>query len=186
MYQDQNALKLAHRYLTQQVRPGSICVDATAGRGKDTEFLCRLTGETGHVYAFDVQQEALESTAARLRQAGLDATLILDGHEALLRYITQADVIVFNFGYLPGSDHSVRTQASTSTAAIQAAMQALRPGGCICMCIYYGGISGFEERDAILELLRSVDASRFTVMVQEFVNRPNCPPIFSCIECNEM
>ena len=58
-----NARHLAARYMEEILRPGDIAVDATMGNGKDTQFLCELVGETGRVYAFDVQEEALERTA---------------------------------------------------------------------------------------------------------------------------
>lgn len=45
-----------HHFLRDYIREGDICVDATAGNGGDTEFLCRLAGESGKVYAFDVQE----------------------------------------------------------------------------------------------------------------------------------
>ena len=80
-----NARHLAARYMEEILRPGDVAVDATMGNGKDTQFLCELVGETGRVYAFDVQEEALERTAARLEAAGLRAraTLILAGHETM-------------------------------------------------------------------------------------------------------
>ena len=48
-YYDQNALKLCHAFWRERLRPGMTCVDATAGRGRDAEVLCRLIGETGHL-----------------------------------------------------------------------------------------------------------------------------------------
>ena len=65
------------------LRPGDTVVDATMGNGHDTLTLCRLVGETGRVYAFDVQETAVASTAARLREAGVAdrATLIHAGHQ---------------------------------------------------------------------------------------------------------
>ena len=39
-----------------------FCIDATAGKGRDTALLCRLTGENGRVLAFDVQEDAVRQT----------------------------------------------------------------------------------------------------------------------------
>lgn len=44
-----------HHILEEYIEEGDICIDATAGNGGDTEFLCQKVGETGNVYAFDVQ-----------------------------------------------------------------------------------------------------------------------------------
>ena len=96
-----NARHLAARYMEEILRPGDIAVDATMGNGKDTQFLCELVGETGHVYAFDVQQEALDRTAARLEEAGLQerATLILAGHETMRENVPVSPrVVMFNLG----------------------------------------------------------------------------------------
>ena len=65
-YYDQNALKLCHAFWRERLRPGMTCVDATAGRGRDAEVLCRLIGETGHLYAFDIQEIGRASCRERV------------------------------------------------------------------------------------------------------------------------
>ena len=45
------------------------------------------------------------------------------------------------------------------------------------LCIYYGRNNGYEERDAILEYVRQLDHRAYTVLVVEFANRINDPPI---------
>ncbi len=60
----------AHELLTALVR-GQLAIDATAGNGHDTEFLARLVGRTGTVWAFDIQREALLRTVSRLREQGI-------------------------------------------------------------------------------------------------------------------
>ena len=105
-----NARHLAARYMEEILRPGDIAVDATMGNGKDTQFLCELVGETGHVYAFDVQEEALERTAARLEAAGLRAraTLILAGHETMRENVPVSPrAVMFNLGWLPGGTYAL-------------------------------------------------------------------------------
>jgi len=106
-----NALSLSHRFLAEHVRPGDLCIDATAGRGYDTAYLAGLTGETGRVLAFDIQQEAVDSTNALLRKRGLDriAQVHLDSHVNMERYAQPGTVrcITFNFGWLPAGDHSI-------------------------------------------------------------------------------
>ena len=90
-YHDQNALKLCHRYWQERIRPGMTCVDATAGRGRDAELLCRLIGEGGRLYAFDIQEEAIASTRERLAAAGLleRAVLIQDSHRRMASYLVR-------------------------------------------------------------------------------------------------
>ena len=55
------------RFITEQVQPGDICIDATMGNGNDTLLLCSLCQKTGHVYAFDIQEQALAHTRQKLR-----------------------------------------------------------------------------------------------------------------------
>lgn len=175
------ALTLAHAFLRKHVVPGSFCIDATAGRGGDTALLCELAGNTGRVLAFDIQQEAVESTRARLAENGLDqiGRVVLDSHANMAQYAQAAsvDCIVFNFGWLPGGDHGIFTRPESSIAAIEQGLELLKPGGVMCLCIYYGRDCGFAERDALLKFVSDIDFRRFTVITAEFCNRPNNPPI---------
>lgn len=164
-----------------QVPEGGIYIDATMGNGNDTLFLCRLAGESGRVYAFDVQENALKSTRKRLESQGvLDrAELILDGHENMDKYIGEnsADAVCFNFGYLPGGDHRISTRAGTSIEAIRKALNILKTGGMMSLCIYSGGDTGFEEKTRILEYLRKLPPEKYTVIINSYYNRSNNPPV---------
>lgn len=42
-----NTLSMVHEFLRRTVKPGDFCIDATAGKGRDTALLCRLTGGCG-------------------------------------------------------------------------------------------------------------------------------------------
>lgn len=177
----QNALSIAHKMIQERVKQGNICIDATAGRGKDTAFLCQLVGENGTVLAFDIQPEAVESTKKRLADLGLEqiGKVFLDSHSNIDQYIEEesVDCIVFNFGYLPGGDHSIYTTPETSIQAIQKGLKLLKKGGFMSLCVYYGGDSGYEEKNALMDFFKTIDFYQYTVLVTEFVNRPNDPPI---------
>lgn len=169
-----------HRFLRDYIREGDVCVDATAGNGGDTEFLCRMAGAGGRVYAFDIQEQALRSTAERLERAGLRgrAELICAGHEQMREYVKEpAAAAVFNLGYLPGGDHTLATRAETTLEAAGQALELLRPGGILSLCIYSGGDTGYEERDALLSWLKELDTRRWLVIVNSFYNRKNDPPL---------
>lgn len=175
------AVHLAHSFLAENVKPGDICIDCTAGRGNDTAFLCGLVGESGKVVSLDIQQEAVDSTNALLAERGFShiAEVHLDSHENVDRYAEPETVsaIVFNFGWLPGGDHSINTKKESSIAAIEKGLRLLRPDGVMSLSIYYGRDTGFEERDALLEYLRKLSVKEYTVIISIFANRPNCPPI---------
>lgn len=176
-----SALEIINKILRENVREGAVCIDATAGRGNDTLFLCRLAGESGHVTAFDIQQDAVDSTKKLLEENGVAerADVLLKSHSEMDELFAEesVDCITFNFGWLPKGDHDICTRKDTSLAAIEKGLKLLKQGGIMTLIIYYGRNNGFEERDAILEYLPTVDSSVYTVIEMPFVNRQNCPPI---------
>lgn len=169
-----------HRFLQDYIMENDRCLDATAGNGNDTEFLCRMAGPGGKIYAFDIQKEALEHTRRRLEEAGLleRAVLIEDGHEHMRDHVKELmSVIVFNFGYLPGGDHRIATRSETSIIAVRQGLDLLKQGGVMSLCIYSGGDTGYGERDALLKFLQELDAKKWLVIVNSFYNRKNDPPL---------
>jgi len=174
-----------HGFLREHVSPGDCCIDATAGNGNDTLVLCELVSENGKVFAFDIQEKAVENTKRRLLEHGVlkRAEVLLESHVNMGNYVEENSVscIVFNFGYLPGGDHSLATREDTSIAAILEGLRLLKKGGMMSLCIYSGGDSGFKERDAILSELKKLDGKRYLVIVSEYYNRPNNPPILAMV-----
>lgn len=176
-----NTLTLVHKYLTEFVKQGDFVIDATAGNGHDTVFLCGLAGTQGKVLAFDIQPQAVENTKKRLKETGWEqnAQVVLDSHANMAQYAKpdSVDCIVFNLGWLPGGDHTIFTHPESTIAAIEAGLNLLRDGGLMCVSIYYGGASGYEERDALLEYVKTIDPKKYTVLVTQFANRSGDPPI---------
>lgn len=174
-----NTLTIVHDFLRRQVRPGAFCIDATAGKGRDTALLCRLAGEQGRVLAFDIQEDAVRQTRALLENEGLHAEVVLDSHANMAQYTgpDTVDCIVFNFGRLPGGDPHIFTTAETSIAAIDAGLALLRPGGVMALALYYGKENGYEEKNAILSHVKSINDRAFTVLSCEWLNRKNDPPL---------
>ena len=171
-------LQMAHAFLAEVVTKEDIVVDATMGNGHDTLFLAQLAKQ---VYAFDIQEQALNATRERLDTANApdNYTLLLESHANMAQYAEPGSVncIVFNFGYLPGGNHALATRGETSVQALSQALILLKKGGMISLCIYSGGDSGFEERDQILAWLKQLDSHKYLVIKSEYFNRPNHPPI---------
>src|SRR5690625_6407897 len=102
-------IPFAHQILADNVQPGDTVVDATCGNGNDTLFLSKLVGETGHVYAFDIQEQAINNTKTKMTENQMkNATYIHDNHAHLSTYIPKnlkgnIGGAIFNLGYLPRS-----------------------------------------------------------------------------------
>ena len=63
-------LDLQKQFILAHLKEGDVAADFTMGNGHDTEFLSKTVGEAGEVYAFDIQEAAIESTRAHLAAAG--------------------------------------------------------------------------------------------------------------------
>lgn len=181
MAQSINTIRLLHQSLQLSIKEGAFCIDATAGKGHDTVFLANLAGPAGKVLAMDIQPQALEAAAALVNKQGLQQQVefVLDGHEHMAQYAEAGtvDCIMFNLGYLPGGDHAIATKADTTIAALDQGLELLKPLGIISLAIYHGGDTGFAERDAVLQWLKQLDHKQYTVLVTDFYNRPNYPPL---------
>ena len=159
--------------------PGARAVDATMGNGGDTLRLCRLVGETGRVYAFDVQPEAVARTRQRLEGEGVleRATLFCAGHERMDRLVPEpVDAVVFNLGWLPGALHGVTTMVETTLEAVNAALALLKPEGLMTICVYPGHEEGARELEALNAWACGLDPKHFDVMARYYMNQPNAPP----------
>ena len=174
-----NALTLVHNAIKAYLPKGGVAIDATAGRGYDTAFLCELVGENGSVTAFDVQKDAIDSTRDLLDSKGLSARLILDSHANMANYFEKesVDCIVFNLGYLPKGDHSVFTHFESTKQAVESGLELLKRGGLMTVSVYYGGDSGYEEKDALLPWLKTIDDEKYQVLATFFYNWKKDPPI---------
>ncbi len=173
-----SARRWAERYIVDALYPGATAVDATLGNGYDAERLCALVGETGRVYGFDVQKEAVERTRARLTEKGLQARaeLVCAGHERMEEFVPPGvDAIVFNLGWLPGAGHAVTTRVETTLAAVSQAVALLAPGGILTICIYPGHAEGAREREALLAWAAALPGT-LDVIHEHYVNQKNNPP----------
>ena len=174
---------VAAGYMAQVLRPGDCAVDATMGNGHDTERLARLVGPEGRVYAFDIQEQALESTRARLEAAGLleRVTLIRDSHANMAAHVHAAPrLIAFNLGFLPGGDKQVTTLLPSTLEAVETAMRLLAPGGMLLVCCYPGHAEGQRELDALRQAFAGVPPQAFNILEHRFVNAgPGAPVCFA-------
>ncbi len=182
MYQ---AVEVSHFLVSQTLQYGETAVDATAGNGHDTLKLARLVGQKGRVYAFDIQQNAVDKTACLLVDNGMRSRveLIRDGHEKMEQYVESGvGAVMFNLGYLPGGDHELITSPSTTVTAVYKALDILRRGGVITIVSYTSHEGGGKERDALLGELTHLSQREYQVVHYAFVNQINNPPELFAVE----
>ena len=171
---------MAHDFLAQVITQEDIVVDATMGNGHDTLFLAKLAKQ---VYAFDIQEQALEKTSQRLQEAGLtNAELILQGHETVDQFVGEVKAAIFNLGYLPSADKSIITQPQTTLEALDKLCHMLVKGGRIAIMIYYGHDGGDIERDAVLNYVSQLPQQEYTATIYRTLNQINNPPFLVMIE----
>ena len=184
------AVEFSHHLLRERLFPGDMAIDATAGNGHDTHFLAQLTGEDGIVFAFDVQGGAIAATRSLLERWGVPAAswqLVHAGHETMLEVIPatwhgRAGAVLFNLGYLPGSDKSITTGAETTVAAMRSALTLLRPGGILVAVLYAGHPGGAQEAQAVLDFCAGLPTREFHSVEYRTLNSRNHPPSVVAIE----
>ena len=174
-------LQLQKQFILNHLGEGDIAVDFTMGNGHDTEFLSKTVGENGHVFAFDVQEMALASTAENLERAGCphNYTLILDSHHNVKKYVEgPIKAGMFNLGYLPGSDKKITTMRETTMPAIEAAVELLDHGGILLVAVYPGHAEGDAEGKMVQDYFATLDRHKICCTLIRIVNSPASPFFF--------
>ena len=181
-YELKSARFLARDALMQAVQPGDTVVDATMGNGHDTLFLAEQVGAEGHVYAFDIQESAVESTRKLLEDHNVSdrVTLFCRSHAEMAGAVPSGlAAAVFNLGWLPGGDHSVTTLCASTEKAVLSALELLKPGGIVTVCAYPGHEEGNRELEMLTGLLSGLSNRTYNVLRQTFLNAgPGAPECF--------
>lgn len=169
-----------HHILKELIAPDDLCIDATCGNGFDTLFLAKLLPK-GTVYAFDIQETALLRTKDKLSKEGLldRVHLIHASHETFPETIRARTVkaIVYNLGYLPGSDKKVATQKESTLKSVENALNLLKSDGVLCLMLYTGHREGFEEAAELKQWAEKLPSNRYHVLHVHAMNRNLCPEL---------
>ena len=176
---------LSHLLLRRFIQPGNRVADATCGNGKDTLLLADLVGEAGHVWAFDIQQEALDRTAQRLAEQNLQqrVSLVHAGHEQMQELVEPPlHGIVFNLGWLPGAPREVATCTTTTLTALEASLQLLAPAGLVLITCYPGHAGGDQEAAAVQEWVAGLSSRSYFVWRMGQLNVPSDAPFCLLIQ----
>lgn len=171
-------LDLQKQFILAHLGAGDIAVDFTMGNGHDTEFLSKTVGEKGRVYAFDIQEAAVNSTRQNLKKAECpeNYTLIHDSHHNCEKYVEgKIKAGMFNLGYLPGGDKNITTMRETTMPAIKSAISMLDRDAILCVAIYPGHEEGDLEGKMVNEYLSTLDRFVYSVAQIKIINSPTSP-----------
>ena len=171
-------LDLQKQFILAHLKEGDTAADFTMGNGHDTEFLSKTVGEKGKVYAFDIQEAAVNSTRQNLEKAECpkNYTLIHDSHHNCAKYIDgKIKAGMFNLGYLPGGDKNITTMRETTMPAIKAAISMLDRDAILCIAIYPGHEEGDLEGKTVTEYLSGLDRFVYSIAQIKIINSPTSP-----------
>jgi tRNA G37 N-methylase Trm5 len=177
-------LTVAHHYWKLLVKPGDTVIDATCGNGHDALYMAQLAlmENSGAVFGFDIQAEAIEKTRLHL-QANLPeaffnrVTLFHRSHNSFPEEILPKSVklIVYNLGYLPGGDKTITTLTESSLESIKQAQELLSEDGVISVTCYPGHPEGKIEEEAIFKYASSLNPRAWTCVQHNWINRQQAP-----------
>lgn len=182
-------LDKAKQLTAEVLSDGSIAVDATLGNGHDAVHLAKHIAPTGRLFGVDLQPDAVRSSRDRLERAGWqEQATLLEGDHADLEdllpttVVGAVDAVMFNLGYLPGSDHSVTTRPESTVPALEQAVRLLRPGGRVTVVMYRGHPGGAAEYQAVMQWATGLDQERLEVLHYRFANQIHRPPELLAVE----
>lgn len=177
----------AQTLVREVVKPGDSVIDATAGNGHDTCFLAEAVGKNGRVVAFDVQNDALQRTSARLDDVGYqNVTLHQRSHAEIKDAVPEflhgcVAAVMFNLGYLPGGDHEVTTSTESSLTAITVALRLVRSGGIVTVLAYPGHAGGDDEAGSVRYLLEELHPDEFETSIRRSATTSETAPLLFVI-----
>ncbi len=174
---------LAHSIVTEYLAEGDIAIDATIGNGNDTMFLAQTVGDKGHVFGFDIQEKALNETGNLIFSNGLQhsVTLFLQNHAYVRKYIPEEQhgnisAIMFNLGYLPGTDKSLTTETESTINALSDSCDLLTSNGIITVSVYNEQKNGLTEQLAIMKFVETISSKHFETAHIHYPGRVKTPP----------
>ena len=182
-------LKLTHHMWSLFLKPGDFVIDATCGNGHDSLVLASKVLLEGHgtLLCMDIQQQALAATKKRLEENFApyqfkNIIYHLGCHSQFPLFKEAPKWIVYNLGYLPGSDKTVKTTFSSTLKSVKKGLQLLQLGGGLTLTLYSGHEEGKAEKEALLNFSKSLNKSDFLVFHQEILNRAHAPSTLTILK----
>lgn len=179
-------LPFVQHLLTKHLSPSSYVIDATLGNGFDTDFITNILTRTGHLWGFDIQQQALDITTQKIAHKPCQKDLFCQSHTQMLpllsAYQQKIDLIIFNLGFLPHSDETITTTFNSTYRALLQSISLLRKKGLIIIVAYPGHAVGFDEHIKLSQLLQQQAPDHFFISTYQQINAQRQVPIVYTIE----
>ncbi|MCK5477741.1 MAG: 16S rRNA (cytosine(1402)-N(4))-methyltransferase [Methylococcales bacterium] len=176
----------AHNIIRKHLKVGGIAIDATVGNGHDTLFLAKQVETQGLVFGFDIQKQAIQTARFRLEQelAMNNVKLIHASHSLMKtfiaeKYVGKINTIMFNLGYLPGSDKTVITETVSTLDALNQSIELLAVGGIITIAAYPGHPGGKEEAYEIGQWCQQLDPKQYIVQQINSSEKDTAPRLYT-------
>lgn len=151
----QSMSEYSHRFVLPALHPGAVCIDATLGRGRDSQFF--LDQNAARVIAYEIQQAPFEAACTRIQNRRFFPRLASHTHMKMdwPDLIGKVDAILFNFGYDPAAPDTLTTHMESSLEAIAQAIDLLRIKGRMGL-VFYPHAQGQKEKEAAMAYLAGV------------------------------
>lgn len=170
-------LEKAHQFWKKFLKPSDHVIDATCGNGKDTAILAHLV-PTGHVYAIDIQKDAIKSAQSHLSFSNVS---FLHQCHTQLPKDQKVRLVVYNLGYLPGGNKHLTSRVETTLISITTALELLPLGGALSITCYPGHEEGAREEKAIQEWAEGLSQS-----IEWSAWKPGSPTLLTVIKVNNL
>lgn len=137
-----------------------VAIDATLGNGHDSLFLSKYYDK---VIAIDIQDLAIKRSKIRLKGIP-NIEIYQDDFNNILKY-QYANLIIFNLGFLPGSNKLIKTQDYNSYNAILNAYKIL--DGKMLVACYIQHDGGYDE---YIKIIKALNDNNIKYLKEEFDN----------------
>lgn len=175
----------AHKTIQAHLKTGDIAIDATVGNGNDTLFLAKQVAANGQVFGFDIQAHAISATQEKLNQENKhdNSRLFHSSHDQMMAKIAiefhkKINVIMFNLGYLPGSDKSLITQTESTLSALNQSISLLSTRGLITIIAYPGHSGGESEYSCIKQWCNQLSPEYYQFELIHCSDKDTAPRLF--------
>ena len=142
---ESNTVKRTHELMINN-KKYDVAIDATVGNGYDAIFLSKYYKK---VIGIDIQELAIKRSKEKTKDIP-NIELYLDDFNNIARF-KYANLIIFNLGFLPGSNRKIKTHDYTSYNAILEAYRIL--DGIMIIACYIQHEGGYDEYLKIIDQL---------------------------------